>query len=75
MSESIDTRVRVVEIEQARQQVVVENLAEAVLENTTAIRELTAVLNKAKGASWMVGVGYTVLGGAVATGLAWLKGG
>lgn len=55
MSVGLETRVRDLEIEQAKQGVVVETLAVAVNENTAATKELTTVLNKSRGAWWALG--------------------
>lgn len=65
MTVGLETRVRDLEIEQAKQGVVVQTLAQAVNENTAATKELTTVLNKSRGAWWALGglaaaVGYVL---------------
>lgn len=55
MSGELEERVRVVEIDLAKQGVVVSTLALAVNENTAATKELTTVLNKSRGAWWALG--------------------
>jgi hypothetical protein len=74
MSDDFDQRLRDLEIGQATQAVVVANLATVVTDNTTAIRELTAVLNKGKGAVW-VGAGlFTAVGFALSFVVSYFKG-
>lgn len=67
----METRVRQLEINDARNEVMIGNLEKVVTQNTNAITELTAVLNKGKGAAWMMAGAYTLFGGAVATLLSW----
>lgn len=70
----MEQRVREIEIAQARMEVVVQQMGLVLADNTKAIRELTGVLNKGKGAMWVMAGAYTLLGGVVAAIIAWIKG-
>lgn len=73
MSIAMEDRVRELEISQAKQEVQVDFLVKVVEANTTAITELTAVLNKGKGAAWAMAGVYTLFGGAIATFVSWVR--
>lgn len=73
MSE-MESRVRQLEIDYARQEVIVDHMAKVVEANTEAINQLVTVLNKGKGAAWAMAGVYTLFGGAIATAIAWFKG-
>jgi hypothetical protein len=74
MSQELESRVRELEIKDARKDVIIENLVDVVSENTKAITELTAVLNRGKGAAWMMAGAYTFFGGAVGFLINYFKG-
>lgn len=73
MSTTMEDRVRQLEISVATQEVVLENITKVVEDNTCAIKELTAVLNKGKGAAWAMAGVYTALGGVLYAVVDWFK--
>lgn len=70
----MEARIRQLEIDAAERKVQVNFLADVVQDNTNAIKELTSVLNKGRGAAWAMAGAYTIFGGAVATLITWIKG-
>jgi hypothetical protein len=73
MSE-LDNRVRDLEIAQAKQEVLLEQVAKVLQDNTTAIAELTAALNRGKGAMWGLTAFSTLVGAGVASAISYFKG-
>jgi hypothetical protein len=74
MSALLEERVRELELDAVERRVQVEFLVKVVEDNTSAIKQLTAVLNKGKGAAWAMAGVYTLFGGAVATFVSWVRG-
>jgi hypothetical protein len=70
----MEDRVRQLEMDAVERRVQVEFLAKVVEDNTQALTQLTAVLNKGKGAAWVMAGTYTLFGGAIATAIAYFKG-
>lgn len=73
MSNTVEERIRQLELSDARKDVALANLTLVVQANTAAITELTAVLNRGKGAAWAMAGVYTIFGGLLATIISYLK--
>lgn len=69
----MEDRVRQLELDAVEQKVKIEFLVKVVEANTSAITQLTEVLNKGKGAAWAMAGVYTLFGGAIATAISWFK--
>lgn len=74
MSTPLEERVRELELDAVERRVQVEFLVKVVEDNTSAIKQLTEVLNKGKGAAWAMAGVYTFLGGALASLISYFRG-
>lgn len=70
----METRIRQLEITTARQEVVMQGVVKVVEDNTSAIKELTAALNKGRGVLWFVGATGLTIGGTLGTIFSFFKG-
>jgi hypothetical protein len=73
MSNTMEERVRQLELDAVERRVQMDFLVKVVEENTKAITELTTVLNKGKGAAWVMAGVYTLFGGFLAFVLSWFR--